>query len=136
MIDLLLDALAAYRLTRLVTADTILDEPREAIVRAAYERAGRARRRGDRWTVNFGDSIVGHDTYAKDGDPTWWADTAHSDPSAPKLATLVTCRWCAGMWIAAGVVAARRVIPSLWKPLGTALAMSAAAALLARAEED
>lgn len=132
MIDLLLDALAAYRLTRLVTADTILDEPREAIVRAAYNRAA-----GDTETTlrqHLAD-VLG--AKAGDGyDPTGWADRAQADPRAPKVATLVTCRWCAGMWIAAGVVVARRLAPRTWAPLAKALAFSAGAALLARAEDD
>jgi hypothetical protein len=50
----------------------------------------------------------------------------------PKLATLVTCRWCAGMWIAAGVTLA----PRAWDPVARGLALSAGAVLLARLESD
>lgn len=56
---LLLTALAAHRLTRLVVEDTILDGPRM-------------------WLVNR----------APDG----------------KIATLITCPWCAGFWLSGVVV--------------------------------
>lgn len=115
----LYDALAAYRLTRLATADVLLQAPREAIVRWAYERAGVA----DRQCL-------------AEPEPTTWADLAIADPDAPKLATLVTCRWCAGMWISLGVVAARRLCPRAWTPLAKALTYSAGAVLLARLEDE
>lgn len=116
----LYDALAAYRLTKLVTSDTLLAKPRDAIARWAYLRAKRAR------------SIAGLAEHSAQP----WADVAMDDPHAPKLATLVTCRWCAGMWVSLGVVAARRYCPKLWAPLAQALAYSAGAALLARLEDD
>jgi hypothetical protein len=59
---------------------------------------------------------------------------AEDDP--PRLATLVTCRWCAGIWIAAGVGLARSVAPRAWSPVARALALSAGAVLLARLEDD
>jgi len=51
------------------------------------------------------------------------------------LATLVTCRWCAGVWIAAGVMVARTAMPRAWQPVSQALALSAAAVLLSRLED-
>lgn len=115
MIPLLLDALSAYRLTRLVTADTLLDGPRDAVVRWSY-----AHRSG----ANPAEAEC-------DG----WADFAMSDPHAPKVATLLTCRFCAGMWVSLAVVAARRLFPRAWPPLAEALALSAGAALLAGLED-
>jgi hypothetical protein len=53
----------------------------------------------------------------------------------PRLATLITCRWCAGMWIAAGVTAARLARPGAWDPVARGLALSASAVLLARLED-
>lgn len=54
------------------------------------------------------------------------------DPGlAAKLNTLLSCPWCVGMWVAFGVVAARRVAPQVWGPLATALALSAATGLIA-----
>lgn len=55
--------------------------------------------------------------------------------TVPKAAELITCRWCAGMWVSLGVVAARRLAPRLWDPLARALAFSAGAALLAALED-
>lgn len=110
----LADALAAYRLTRLVTADVILDGPRDAVVRWAYRHRDH----------DISDTLPGD-----------WAGFAMDDPHSPKLATLLTCRWCAGFYCALFVVAARRYAPRLWDPLAQALAMSAGAALLARLED-
>lgn len=115
MIPLLLDSLAAYRITRLITADTILDGPRDALVLRAY-----ARRDG---------------ANPKEAPPDGWADFARDNPQAPKLATLVTCRACASVHVAALVVIARRRFPRAWSPIAEALALSAVAALMARLED-
>lgn len=113
------DALAAYRLTRLATADVLLVGPREAVVRWAYVRAGLD------WRLPLEEPSAGA-----------WSDLAMADDDPPKVATLVTCRWCAGFWIAAVVVVARRLFPRAWPPLAKALAYSATAALLARLEDE
>ncbi len=125
MTALLLDALAAYRLTRLATADTILSGPRDKLVRDAYARDGRLAEATE----------LADDEGVHLAEPGGWAELAPLDPKAPKLATLVTCRWCAGMWVSLGVVAARRLCPRAWAPLATALAYSAGAALLAGLED-
>ena len=111
---LLIDAFAGYRLTKLVTSDVITAGIRDRFIAHAYARA----RRPD---------------IPAEGET--WTDQAMEDADAPKQATLFTCRWCAGMWIAFGVVAARRVAPRLWEPMADALAISAAAALLANLED-
>lgn len=111
---LVVDALAAYRLTRLVTADTITEGPRDAVVRWAYERAGLL-------------------DVAADG--ASWSEVAMADDDAPKLATLVTCRWCTGVYVAVAVVAARRLAPRAWAPVADMLAVSSAAALVAGLED-
>lgn len=119
MLTAVVDALAAYRLTRLATADTLLDGPRDRMVEAAYTAAGRAE--ANRPHPN---------------EPGAWADVAVADGgNAPKLATLVTCRWCAGFWCSALVVLARRRGWRWWPPLANALAYSAAAVLVSRLEE-
>lgn len=120
MILLLLDFLSAYRITRLITADTILDGPRDALVRRAYWK--RHHESADR--VVFVEDV-----------PRAWADLAMDDPEAPKLATLITCRWCAGFWCSALVVIARRRFPRQWAPIAEALALSAGAALIAGLED-
>jgi hypothetical protein len=110
--DLAVDVLAAHRLTRLVTADVITEPARERLLRWAYRRHG--------------------DTGSEPA--TGWTDYAEVDPDAPRLARLVTCRWCAGFYVSAGVVAARRWLPG-WSFLAKVLATSSAAALLAAPED-
>lgn len=118
-LDLLVDALAAYRLTRLVTADTITEPLRARIVIDAFVKAG--------LDVPAGENAEGIVEVSQ----------ALGLPAqlVPKLATLVTCRWCAGVWVAAGVVVAATVAPRPWRWVARALAVSAAAALIARAED-
>lgn len=110
---LVVDALAAYRLTRLVTSDRIADAPRDAVVLWAYSRAGR------------GLTIEG------DASPGAWSEAVAQDPDPPKLAYLVTCPWCSSWWIGLAVVAMRRLAPRWWAPMAEALALSAVAGLVA-----
>lgn len=119
---LVVDAVAAYRLTRLVTDDEILHRQREAFIARTYRWASPAENAVDAGILTGGT----------------WTETAivdTADHAAPKLATLVTCRWCAGIWIGFGVVAARRLAPRAWAPVAEALSVAAAAALLAGFEE-
>jgi len=109
---LVVDALATYRLTRLATADVISEPVRMAVLRKAGA-----------------EPPPGRD------DPTS-QELVESLEDPPRLATLVTCRWCAGMWIAAGVTTARLVAPRAWEPVARGLALSAGAVLLSRLETD
>jgi len=109
-IELAIDVLATYRLTRLATADTISEPWRRAVL-------GR----------------VGLPPAESPGATAQEAVEADGDP--PRLATLVTCRWCAGVWIAVGVGVARAAAPQVWSPVARALALSAGAALVARLED-
>jgi len=84
--DLAIDALAAYRLTRLITED-----------RAPF---GPARD----WVLRR------------------WPNSVTAD--------WVSCAWCSGLWIAAGVTVVRSAAPRWWPPAATALALSAATGLL------
>lgn len=52
-------------------------------------------------------------------------------PVAVKLDTLLQCPWCAGFWIAAGVVTLRRFAPKAWTPAARVLATSAAVGIIA-----
>jgi hypothetical protein len=113
---LLIEALAAHRLTRLVTADTITEPVRARIIEGAYRRARR------------------HGEVAEQADAYGWDQVAHQDPDVPKLAELITCRWCAGMWVCLGIVFLGRR-SRWWPPLANALALSSAAALLAHWED-
>lgn len=49
------------------------------------------------------------------------------------VAELVGCPHCAGVWVAAGVLAARRVAPRWWSPVAVLLALAAAPSLAASA---
>lgn len=115
-LDLFIDAAATYRLTRLVVADKITEPLRDRAIATAYESAGR-------W-----DAL----TDPRPGD--WSTFAAHEDRNPPKRAVLLTCPWCAGMWVAAAVVAVRRVAPRWWDPLARALTLSALTGLAASNE--
>ncbi len=113
--ELLVDGLATYRLTRLATADNISEPMRRSLV-------GR---------------LVGADQSPSGTAPVPTAqETVESLDDPPKMATLLTCRWCAGVWIAGGVVLARSVVPKVWEPIARGMALSAGAALLARFENN
>jgi len=111
--DDLTDVLAAYRLTRLVTTDTISDPIRDRLIERIY-RAG----------------------YWGDMKPPLggWSELARADEEPPKLADLLTCWWCAGWWVSALVVAARRLVPGLWGPVARALATSTVVGFLSKTE--
>ncbi len=119
MIELLLDALAAYRVTKLVVDDQLTAEPRDAVIRWAYRNS--PPKGWDPPLEEVGDQL----------DPGGWVDVVAEDDDPPKLAFLVTCPWCAGMWVSLGVVALDAVAPRPWRHLRRALAMSAAAGLIA-----
>lgn len=88
---LVVDALATYRLARLLTRDSIplFARPRDAIA-ARWD--GRA------------------------------------------LGELVTCPWCASVYVGAGVLVARLLIPVPWSLLSLVLAWSAVAGFLSSRE--
>jgi len=111
-LGLAVDVLATYRLTRLATADVISEPVRMAVIR----RTGAIPPPGD-------DDPTAQEVVANMQDP-------------PRLATLLTCRWCAGIWIAAAVTTARAVAPRAWDPVARGLALSASAVLLSRLEDD
>ena len=119
------DAVAAYRLTKLATDDVITQPAREAAIHHIYARAGRYVT-----ACQLQEALsIGVD------DPDRWQATALSDPDPPKLATLLTCRWCAGVWVAAGVTVARLAAPRVWDPIARGLTAAAAAALIANLED-
>lgn len=124
-LDLVLDALAAYRLTKLVTHDTITATPRAKLIESAYRRQARA----ENMTLS---ERIGRPR--REMRPSDWDDLAIGEAEcAPKVATLITCRWCAGFYVALGVAAARRFVPG-WRHGARALALSACASLVAGLE--
>ena len=108
----MIDLLATYRLTRLATADVISEPIRMALLRK-----------------------TGAEPPPGQEDPTA-QEVVESLQDPPRLATLITCRWCAGIWIAAGVTAARLFTPKVWEPVATGLALSAGAVLLSGLEDS
>lgn len=82
---LVVDALAAYRLTRLLTRDEITAPLRKRLL----------------------------------------------DRGPERLAVALECSWCAGMWVALGVVVARRIVRKPWNVVAEALALSAVVGLIA-----
>lgn len=126
---LLTDAISAYRLTRLITKDTLLTHWRDHQVYAAYERKLEA---SDMLQVVTDVSDMGGPSeHFQPGD---WAKYAEGDHMAPKLATLLTCRWCAGVWVAGAVVVARAAFPRQWDLAARMLTVASAAALIAGLE--
>lgn len=87
-LDLLADALACHRITRLIHEDTVFDRPRDA---------------------------------AKQ----WLHDEGHT-----KVLELAGCPWCISVYVAVGVVAARRLVPRAWAPAARALAVSSVAGII------
>lgn len=105
---LVVNALAAYRLTRLLLVDALPPLPR---VRAAlHERALR------RWRAR-------HHPYGVDE-----VRDAYGDE--PPLSTLITCPWCLGWWVSAGVALAATAAGPWWHIAAAALALSAAVGAL------
>lgn len=96
-LDLLVDALAAARLTRLLTRDAVTDGPRARLAQR-------------------------HQHAPTDTDRARWGDTI-TDSGGP-IPYLLHCPWCTGIWVAAGVTILR-ALPSLpWRPIARALAVS------------
>jgi hypothetical protein len=111
----IVDALATFRLAKLATDDQLTAEARDAVIRWAYGRAGSPTPEG----VDV------------DRPGAWADDVVPNDPDPPKLAILASCPWCAGAWIALGVVIARRVAPRPWRFASEVFALSAVAGLVA-----
>lgn len=120
---LLIDALAAHRLTRLVTTDVLTQRMRDGVIMYALNHHTTLDVEAE-----FQEAGLITD---REGDPQ---DLVQRMSHPPKLAELVTCRWCAGMWVALGIVLVGRRLPG-WRWLSEALALSSAAALLAAVED-
>lgn len=122
-LEVALDCAAAYRLTKLLTDDVVTQAARSRFVQAAYVGAGQEGRAR---------AAMREAGYDRDE----WDRYARDDPDAPKLATLATCRWCAGMYVAGAVTAARLLWPAGWRWAARGLTAAAASALLAGLEDD
>jgi hypothetical protein len=103
---LLVDALAIYRLTRLVTVDTLTDPARKRLLDAAKRIAF------DVATSNM-------------NRPTPVTTNGYG-----RLWELVTCPWCISVWIAVPVVALTRLAPVVWQYPALTLALAAVAGIV------
>lgn len=125
-------ALAAHRITRVITRDKLplIDIPREAFVK--------------RWGVYDGMERVKDDVTRNALVRSWrwfWAaefpaiDGAHRTNLVMKsLAYLWECDWCMGMWVSAGLVYVANLYVSVPYPFLTALVASGVTGLLASYE--
>lgn len=104
------DALAANRLTVLVTRDRIAGPIRWRLIRRSYRQ-------------KYGDDFVVPLDHTAD-------QIVKEDPDPPKLAYFMHCMWCFGLWVCFGVVIFRRLFPGVWRLVRVPLAMSSAVALL------
>lgn len=120
-LDLVVDGLAAYRATRLIVQDTLVDRQRDAVVRAAYTRAGRA------------ESV--RRALAEPDTPGSWSEFARHDSHPPKLAELATCPYCASVWVGFAIVAARALAPRPGRAGARALALAAIAPFIVAADK-
>lgn len=120
-----IDVLAVHRLARLVTADTITVRPRRAIIAWSYLRNGYDE-----------ESVLGDGSQLDNPlEQMVEADEQDNPCGVPKVAVLVTCRWCASVWLAGVAVAGHALLPALWLPLAAILALSSASTLLAGLED-
>ncbi len=110
--ELIINALATYRLTKLVNEDVLTSGLRERFIRRQFRKAGRYHE--VEWDVPERD--VG--------------SLPPTEEPAPKLAYLVTCPWCVSPYVATGVVLAATFAPKQWKKAARVAAFSAVAGIL------
>lgn len=138
--DLAVDALAVYRLSRLVARDTFppVQKARDAWY-ACHPLPGQVLPPSTKVRVLDGATI------GERGTVEWAGETTTPSGRRVKIATkatgivggdewyavgdplgeVVDCGYCNSIWLAAGVVAARRYAPRVWDPVARLLAFSA-----------
>lgn len=50
------------------------------------------------------------------------------------ISYMITCPHCVSIWVAAGVTVARIMVPKMWSPVASGLALSAVTSILAERE--
>jgi hypothetical protein len=109
MRDAVVDALAVARITRLVVEDRVpFGKLRERLTSRAWKRA-----------LDDGEA---HSIALTEG-------KSYVDGEEPYLVELLSCPWCASIWVGFGVLLVRR-LPG-WRPLAEVLAASEIAGLAA-----
>lgn len=122
-LELALDGIAAYRLTRLITRDVITRPLRARVIARSYGYAFNSA------------SIPGEYAKAPDNQrrrfqELEWERMVPNDDAPPRLAKLVTCQWCVGIYVGAAVAFARWRWPRAWGFAARALTAASAAALI------
>lgn len=119
LLELAVLVLAVARVARLVTADTITEPLRQRIL--------------ERWpgplTQFTGDAVTDQET-TRHGKPLMRVGDAYYAESPSFVGGVVECHWCAGVWIAAALVASFVLWPDVvWWPL-VALAVAHTAGIV------
>lgn len=145
--DLVIDALAVARLSRLVTTDTfppVADA--RARLTALFPQDGQVLDDGWEWALEPGEEgpavrpwgvgpfrarsmVMAHGL-----DASGAGHRAYTVGDHP-VGELLQCRWCCSVWLAAGVVVLSAAFPRAWRPVSRLLAFSQVAGLLSLAEE-
>lgn len=120
---LVLDALAVYRLTRLVVTDTF--GPVASIRERLLARWPGEDTDFTEVTQGEGGPVSSSGIEVFEADGKWWPVHPHW------LGGLISCYWCAGFWVAVGVVAAD-LAWEWWVYPAAALAVSTVVGLLSR----
>lgn len=127
---LLIDLLAVYRLTRLITKDTLLQEIRWWILQ-------RWPNEGTEFPANIVTDINKANGALANGLPVFRSTKEDEDGDSIwlplrtyKITELLECPWCASYWVAAIVVALRTFIPTPWGYVAVTLAFSALVGLI------
>jgi Protein of unknown function (DUF1360) len=103
---LTVNCLAVFRLTRLISIDTIMERPRKRLLDTATR-------------IAFEDATSNHNR------PTPITTNVFG-----KAWEMITCPWCLSVWLAVPVVAFTKLIPGVWLYPALALALTAVTGLL------
>lgn len=129
---LIVDALAVFRLTRLITEDKVTEKARDRFLRR-FPATGGIISTDDGWTFQArGERTVAVDQLGLTVDVTGGviSDTDAIVLAGHPLGYLATCAWCVSPYIAVAVVCARRWAPAAWNPVAKVLAASAVAGII------
>jgi len=141
-LDAATDALAVHRLTRLVTQDTFppIKAARDAITELFPAEGTMIYDHDEQWDIiglDYPDRVpVAGDRVAVESKLGLRVEgVAMSTPEGlaavitrpHPIGELVTCTWCASVWVGFGAVLARAYVPRVWAPVARALAFSSLA---------
>lgn len=120
MLTFLVVSLAAFRITRIITLDTITEGPREWLLLRFPPDPEHARLHPKKFTIN------GKATTA------WMPDGRVPDRKVSKFGVLLSCPWCVGFWVSGALVAVVANLTSIELPVVWWFAVAAVVGLIAR----